>query len=70
MPQMKKTYQIIDNTNAIDMNADSITIMDDLEVKDDSLEIMIIDEDDWFNASDTIKKDTGMQTVHIKIDPT
>ena len=57
MPQNNKTYQTIDNTKAVDTNADSITVVENLEAEDDSLEIVTIDQDDWFNASDTIKKD-------------
>ena len=43
---MNKMYQTIDNMQAVDMNTSSTTIADDLEVKDDSLEIVIIDHDD------------------------
>ena len=57
MPQTNKTYQTIDNRKDVDTNIDSITVVENLEVEDDSLEIMTIDHDDGFIASDTIKKD-------------
>ena len=69
IPQTNKTYQTIDNMNAIDMNAGLTTVAEDLEVEGDSLEIMTIDHDDQFNASHAIKKDTGMWTIHIKKKP-
>ena len=43
---MNKTNQTIENTKAIDMIVVSTTIMEDLEVEDDSLEIMTINHDD------------------------
>ena len=55
---------------AEDTNVSSTTIMENLEIEGDSLEIVTIDHDDRFNASDAIKKDTSMQTVHIKTEPT
>ena len=66
MSQTNKTYQTIDNMKAADTNANSTTVVGDLEVEEDSQEIMTIDHDDRFNASHAIKKDTGMRTVHIK----
>ena len=35
--EMNKTHQTIDNMKAVDMRVDSITVVVDLEVKDDSL---------------------------------
>ena len=67
---MNKTYQIIDNTKSIDTNVNSTTVVEDLEFKDNSLEIMTIDHDNRFNASHAIKKDIDMRTVHIKIELT
>ena len=56
MSQMNKMYQTIDNMKAVDMNVGSTTIAEDLEVEGDSLEIMIINHDNRFNASHSIKK--------------
>ena len=70
IPQMNKTYQKIDNMKAIDMNLGSTTIVEDLEVEDDSLEIVTVDHDGGFNASHAINKDTGMRIVHTKIELT
>ena len=68
--QMTKTHQTIDNTNAIDTNIDSTTVVEDLEVKYDSLEIMTIDHDGRFNATHAIMKDIDMHIFHTKIEPT
>ena len=46
IPQMTKTYQTIDNMKVIDMNASLTTVAEDLEVEDDSLEIVKIKHDD------------------------
>ena len=51
------------------MNIGLTTIVEDLEVEDDSLEIVTIDHDDQFNLLHAIK-DIGLRTVHIKIEPT
>ena len=55
---------------AEDTNTDSITVVENLEAEDDSLEIVTIDHDDYSNVLHAIKKDTNMQTIHIKIEPT
>ena len=70
MYQANKTYQTIDNMKAVDMNVGLKTLVEDLEVEDDSLEIMTINHDDRSNVLHAIKKDVDMQTVHIKIEPT
>ena len=70
IPQMNKTYQTIDNMKAPDTNVDSTIVVEDLEVEDDSLEIVTIDHDDQSNVSHAIKKDIGMWTVHIKTELT
>ena len=67
--QMNKTHQTIDNMKGVYTNTDSTTVVGDLEVEGDSLEIMTIDHDDRFNASHAINKDTSMWTVHIKTEP-
>ena len=70
IPQMNKMYQTIDNMKAVDTNVSSTTVVDYLGVEGDSLEIVTIDHDDQFNVLHAIKKDTGMQTIHIKTKPT
>ena len=70
IPQMNKMYQTIDNMKATYTKANSTTVVEDLEVEDDSLEIVTTDHDDRFNASHAIKKDTTMRTIHIKTEPT
>ena len=55
---------------AVDTNAGSTTVMEDLEVEDDNLEIVTIDHDGQFNVLHAIKEDTDMRTVHIKTEPT
>ena len=70
MSQTNKTYQTIDNMKAADTNTDSTTVVEDLEVEDDSLEIVTIDHNVRFNASHAIKKDTSMWIVHTKTEPT
>ena len=67
---MVKMSQIIKYVKAIDMSTSSTTIVEDLEVADDSLEIVTIDHDDQSNVLHAIKKDTGMHTVHIKTELT
>ena len=66
---MTRMNQEIDNMKVADINISSTTVVEDLEVEGDSLEIVTIDHDDRFNASHAIKKDTDMRTVHIKIEP-
>ena len=63
---MKRMNQAIDNMKAVDTSAGLTTIVEDLEVEDDSLEITAIDHGNQSNVLHAIKKDTGMQTVHIK----
>ena len=70
MPQTNRTYQTVDNMKAVDTNVDSIIVVEDLEVEDDSLEIVTIDHEDRSNVLHATEKDIGMQTVHIKTEPT
>ena len=70
MSQTNRMCQTIEKIKATDVNPDSTTIVEDLEVEDDSLEIMTIDHDDQFNTSDAIKKDTDMWIAHTKTEPT
>ena len=50
----------------VGMNTGSTIIVEDLEVEDDTLEIVSIDHDDQSNVLHAIKKETDMRTVHIK----
>ena len=65
---MIKTSQIIKDMKAVDMSAGSTTIMEDMEVEDDFLEIVTIDHDDPSNALHDTKKDIAMQTAHTRTD--
>ena len=62
----QKMYQTIDNMKAADTNANSTTVVEDLEAEDVYMEIMTIDHDDRFNASHAIKKDIDMRIFHTK----
>ena len=66
---MIKTGQIIKDMKAIDMSASSTTIMEDMEVEDDFLEIATIDHDDPSSVIHATKKAISMQTVHTRIEP-
>ena len=58
--------QAIDNMKVVDTSVDSTTVVEDLEVEDDSLEIVTINHDDQYNVLHPIKNDSGMQYVLIK----
>ena len=58
--EMTRMNQAIDNMKAVDMSSSLTTIVEDLEVEDDSMEIVIINHDDRSNVLHSIKKDTGM----------
>ena len=64
---MIKMNQIIKDMKAVDMSASSTTIMEDLEVEDDFLEIMTTDHYDPSSALHVIKKGTATQIVHTRI---
>ena len=64
---MIKMNQIIKDMKAVDMSISSTTIMEDLEVEDDLLEIMKIYHDDPSSALHVIK-DTSTQTIHARIE--
>ena len=51
---------------AVDMSADLTTVVEDMEVKVDSLGIATIDHLDPSNVSHAIKKVTDMQTSHTR----
>ena len=63
---MNKMNQAIDNMKVVDTSVDSTTVVEDLEVEDDSLEIVTINHDDQYNVLHPIKNDSGMQYVLIK----
>ena len=66
---MIKMNLIIKDMKAIDMSVGSTTVVEDLEVDDDFMEIAIIDHDDPSNALHATKKAIDMQTVHTRIEP-
>ena len=53
---------------AVNMSVSFTTIVEDMEVKDDSLEITTIDHDDPSSALHVINKDTTTQTIHTRIE--
>ena len=65
---MIKTNWIIKYMKAVDMSADTTTVVGVLEVEDDFLEIATIDHDDPSSALHVIKKDATTQTVHTRIE--
>ena len=66
--EMIKMSQIIKDMKAVDMSTGSTTVMEDMEVKDDFLEITTIDHDDPSSALHVIKKDTTTQTFNTRIE--
>ena len=66
---MNKMNQIIKYVKVINMSVGSTTIMEDMEVEDDFLEIVTIDHDDPSSALHATKKAIIMQTVHTRIEP-
>ena len=66
---MIKMSQIIKDMKAIDTSASLTTVMKDMEVEDDFLEIATIDHVDPSNALHNTKKSIDMQTVHTRIEP-
>ena len=67
---MNRMYQAINDMKAVDTSISSRIIVEDLEVEDDTLEIMSIDHDDQSNVLHAIKKDIPMQNVNIKTENT
>ena len=65
---MIKMSQIIKDMKAIDMSVGSKTIMQDMEVKDDFLEIATIDHDGPSSALHATTKAISMQTIHTRIE--
>ena len=65
---MIKMNQIIKDMKDVDMSSGSTTVMEDMEVEGDFLEIATIDHDDPSSALHVIKKDTATQTIHTRIE--
>ena len=65
---MIKRSRIIKDMKVVNMSVGLTIIVEDLEVKDDFLEIVTINYDYPSNALHVIKKDTSMQTVHSRIE--
>ena len=65
---MNKIKQIIKYMKAVYMSAGSTTVVEDMEVEDNFLEIVTVDHDDPSSALHVIKKDTATQTVHTRIE--
>ena len=66
----KKMGKMIRNMTAGDTSVGMTIIVEDLEVKDDSMEIGITNHGNQFSVLHVIRKDTDTQIVHIKIGPT
>ena len=66
---MIKMSQITKDMKAVDMSAGSTTIMEDMEVEDDFLEIATIDHDGPSSALHATKKAIAMHTIHTRIEP-
>ena len=64
-----KTSQIIKDMKAVDMSISSTTVVEDMEVKVDSLGIVTIDHVRPSSVSHAIKKVIGMQTSHTRTEP-
>ena len=65
---MIKMSGIIKDMKDVDMSTGSTTIMEDMEVEDDFLEITTIDHDNPSSALHVTKRDIAMQTVHTRIE--
>ena len=66
---MIKMSRIIKDMKVVDMSIGSTTVMGDMEVEDDSMEITTIDHDEPSIALHITKRDIDMQTVHTRIEP-
>ena len=66
---MHKTNRIIKDTKVVDMSTISTTIVEDMEVKVDSLGIMTTDHVIPSSVSHAIKKVIDMQTAHTRKKP-
>ena len=67
---MIKTSQIIKYMKADDMSTGSTTVVEDMEVEVDSLEIATTDHIGPSNVSLVTRKEIDMQTVHTRTELT
>ena len=65
---MIKMSQIIKDMKVIEMSVGSTTIVEDMEIEDDFLEIATINHDDPSSALHATKKAITTQIVHTKIE--
>ena len=66
---MLKTNIIIKDTKVVDMSTGSTTVMEDMEIKGDSLGFVTIDHVGPSSVSHARKKVIDMQTAHIRTKP-
>ena len=66
---MIKMNRRIKDMKAVDMSSSSTTVMEDMEVKVDSLGIPAADHTSPSNVSHATKKVIDMQTSHTRIEP-
>ena len=65
---MIKMSQIIKDMKAVDMSVDSTTVMEDMEVEVDFLEITTIDHVGPSSSLHATKEDIAMLTGHTRIE--
>ena len=65
---MIKMSQIIKDMKAVDMSIDSTSVVEDMEVEDDFLEIATINHVGPSSALHATNKDIAMQTVHTRLE--
>ena len=65
---MIKMSRIIKYMKVVDMSDGSTTVVEDMEVEDDFLEIVTVGHDDPSSALHDTKKAINMQTVHTRIE--
>ena len=66
---MIKTSQIIKDMKVVDMSTGLTTVVEDMEVENDFLEIATIDHDDPSSALHVTKRDIAMLNFHTRIEP-
>ena len=64
---MNKMNEVTNAMKVGDTSADLTILVEDLEVKADSMEIRTTDHDDPFSVLHAINKAINMQTIRIKI---
>ena len=65
---MIKMNQIIKDMKVVGMSAGSTTVVGDMEVDDNFLEIVTIDYDNPSSSLHVIKKEIATHTVHTRIE--